>query len=366
MNRREFILSTAAAAAGAALALRSRADTDSSSRPQPRVPRWRGFNLQGASWGQRELSFKESDFEWMAGWGFNFARLPLSYWSWSDPKDWMRIDENLLKPVDQAIEFGRRHGVYINLCVHRIPGYCVNGRELEPHQLFDSPRSEMQLALEAGIHHWKYLAARYKDVPSTRLSFDLFNEPPFMPDQSRYVEIARALIAGIREVDPGRLIVADGADLGQTPVLGLADQGIVQSTRGYLPKMISHYTATWVPPNEFESLEKPTWPMVAKHGVLWNREKLRAELITKWKPLTDLGVPIHVGEWGCFTQTPRAACIGWMTDLLALWKEAGWGWSMWNLRGGFGIVDSNRVETRYEDFHGHKLDREMLELLQAN
>jgi endoglucanase len=55
-----------------------------------------------------------------------------------------------------------------------------------------------------------------------------------------------------------------------------------------------------------------------------------------------------------------------MSDLLALWKEAGWGWSMWNLRGSFGIVDSGREDVAYEDFRGHKLDRRMLELLLAN
>jgi endoglucanase len=216
------------------------------------------------------------------------------------------------------------------------------------------------------MHHWSYVSERYKGIPSSRLSFDLFNEPPFMADQSRYVTIARSLIAAIREVSPDRLIVVDGADIGQTPVMGIADEGVVQSTRGYQPKMVSHYTATWVPPREFESLAVPTWPMVDKNGVLWDREKLRAELITKWKPLVDRGVPVHVGEWGCFNKTPHDACIGWMTDLLALWKQAGWGWSMWCLRGTFGIMDSGRADVRYEDFHGHKLDRRMLELLLAN
>lgn len=334
-------------------------------RPQPRIPRWRGFNLSGWSRGRHRLEFAESDFEWMAEWGFNFARLPLSYWAWSDPKDWMRIDAGALGPVDDAIEMGRRHGVYVNLCMHRIPGYCVNGRELEPHQLFGGARESMQLALDAAAHHWRFLAERYKGVPSSRLSFDLFNEPPFMPDQSRYVEIARALISAIRGVSPDRLIVADGADIGQSPVMGLVDQGIVQSTRGYLPKMVSHYTATWVPPNEFESTERPGWPMADRRGVLWDRSKLRAELITKWKPLTDLGVPVHVGEWGCFNQTPHAACLGWMADLLSLWREAGWGWAMWNLRGQFGIVDSERADVAYEDFRGHKLDRKMLDLILA-
>ena len=54
-----------------------------------------------------------------------------------------------------------------------------------------------------------------------------------------------------------------------------------------------------------------------------------------------------------------------MTDLLALWYDAGCGWAMWNLRGFFGIVDSGRDDVVYEDFRGHKLDRKMLELLLA-
>lgn len=366
MTRREFIGASTATAVGALLHPKLKGQPAAAPRLEPHIPRWRGFNLTELAGGQPGHAYREMDFQWMREWGFDFARLPCSYWTWSSAKDWMRIEEEAIKPVDQAIEFGRQHGIHINLNLHRIPGYCVNGRELEPHLLFDSPRDSMQRALEAAVHHWSYLAKRYKEVPSSLLSFDLFNEPPFMPDQSRYVEIARALIAAIREVSPDRLIVADGADIGQTPVMGLVDQGVVQSTRGYQPKMVSHYTATWVPANEFESLEQPTWPMVDKHGVKWDREKLRHELIAKWQPLVERGVPVHVGEWGCFTRTPHDACLGWMGDLLYLWKEAGWGWSMWNLRGGFGIIDSGRPDVKYEDFRGHKLDRRMLELLLAH
>lgn len=367
MNRRDF-LGLSAGMTGAVLlgTPGAKAAAEPGKRSQPKIPRWRGFNLTELTGGQRGRAYRESDFAWMAGWGFDFARLPCSYWAWSSAKDWMTIDEAALAPLDAAIEFGRRYQIHLNLSLHRIPGYCVNGRELEPHQLFDSPRGEMEPALEAAVHHWRTLAHRYRNVPSSQLSFDLLNEPPFMADQSRYVEVARALIKAIRAENPDRLIVADGADIGQTPVLDLVEDRIVQSTRGYLPKMVSHYTATWVPPNEFESLEKPTWPMVDQHGVRWDREKLRAELIAKWQPLVAKGVPVHVGEWGCYTKTPHDTCLAWMRDLLALWKEAGWGWSMWNLRGSFGIVDSDRADVAYENFKGHKLDRQMLELLLAN
>jgi len=364
MNRRDFIGVSAAAAAS--LLLSSSASSAAIPQPavQPRIPRRRGFNLPGMR-GQRALAYAESDFAWMAGWGFDFARLPLSYWSWSSRKDWMRIDEAALKPVDQAVEYGRQYGIHVNICLHRIPGYCVNGRELEPFLLFDSPRESMEQALAAAVHHWRFFAERYQAVPSNRLSFDLLNEPPWMTDQTRYVEIVRALVAAIREKDPDRLIVVDGADIGQTPVPGIVDLGVVQSTRGYLPKAVSHFTATWVPRNEFETSAPPAWPLVDDRGQTWNREKLRRELIVKWQPLVQQDVPIHVGEWGCFNRTPHAVTLAWMTDLLALWKEAGWGWAMWNLRGDFGIVDSGRADVPYEDFHGHKLDRKMLELMLA-
>ncbi|HSV99889.1 MAG TPA: hypothetical protein VLI39_06935 [Sedimentisphaerales bacterium] len=40
------------------------------------------------------------------------------------------------------------------------------------------------------------------------------------------------------------------------------------------------------------------------------------------------------------------------------------GLALWNFRGTFGILDSGRTDVAYEDFHGHKLDRKLLSLLQ--
>jgi endoglucanase len=53
-----------------------------------------------------------------------------------------------------------------------------------------------------------------------------------------------------------------------------------------------------------------------------------------------------------------------MKDNLEIFKENGWGWSLWNFRGSFGILDSGRKDVEYESYKGHKLDRKMLSLLQ--
>jgi endoglucanase len=333
---------------------------------QPKIPRWRGFNLPQMVDAERARPFLESDFEWIKAWGFNFVRLPLSYRCWSEPERWTKVKEAGLAEVDRGLELGRQYGLHTSLNLHRIPGYCVNQRTLEPFDLFEGPPEKQAEALRAASYHWQFLARRYRGIPSDCLSFDLINEPPWMKEHARYVEIVRALVATIRDQDPNRLIVVDGADIGQTPLLDIVDLGVVQSTRGYLPKALTHYTADWVPKNEFESLKPPTWPLTDDRGDLWNRAMLEKALIEPWQPLVQRGVPIHVGEWGAFNRTPHAVTLAWMRDLLGLWKEAGWGWALWNLRGWFGVVDSARSDVRYEDFHGHALDRPMLELLVAD
>ena len=108
----------------------------------------------------------------------------------------------------------------------------------------------------------------------------------------------------------------------------------------------------------------PTWPLKLGDKV-FDREWMRRERIEPWKALERKGVGVHVGEWGAFRHTPHKVVLAWMRDYLELWKEAGWGWAMWNFRGPFGVLDSQREDVKYEDFRGHKLDREMLELVKA-
>ena len=85
-----------------------------------------------------------------------------------------------------------------------------------------------------------------------------------------------------------------------------------------------------------------------------------------WRELQKQGVGIHVGEFACYNQTPDAVTLAWMEDWLVNWKRAGWGWAMWNFRGAFGPVDSGRTDVTYENWKGLKVDRKMLDLIQAH
>jgi len=95
-----------------------------------------------------------------------------------------------------------------------------------------------------------------------------------------------------------------------------------------------------------------------------DRQWLWTKNIEPWRQLEAQGVGVIVGEWGSYNKTPHDIVLRWAEDCLANWQQAGWGWALWNFRGSFGVLDSERPDVPYEDFEGHKLDRKLMDLLQ--
>jgi hypothetical protein len=77
--------------------------------------------------------------------------------------------------------------------------------------------------------------------------------------------------------------------------------------------------------------------------------------------LVILGTAYILAPTPAFSITPT----NWTVQQVDLWTAAGWGWAMWNFTGSMGIIDSDRADVEYENWHGHKLDREMLTLVQG-
>lgn len=462
-----------------------------------KLPRWRGFNLLEMFNAGHAGPFHEEDFQMIAELGFDFVRLPMDYRIWIKNGDWRQIDAAKLAAVDQAVEFGKKHGVHVCLNFHRAPGYTV-ARPKEAKDLWSDAE-----ALEVCSMHWAHFARRFKGVPNKNLSFDLLNEPSDI-EPEKHDRVIRALTEAIHKEDPDRLVLADGRSWGTKPSMGLADAGIGQMTRGYAPFQLTHYKASWANGGNFPL---PTWPImravtplfgpgkkpwnvpvviegpfpagtlrlrvheVSSHAKfivsadgekIWSRDfvpgtkdtdckKMRSdgkwsygvydrdytvplregakkielsiaegdwldlaelgisadgkpertlafshdfgktngvirfasdaspaftttdiydaarlwrEMIEPWQALEKKGVGVMVGEWGAYNKTPHDVTLRWMEDCLKNWQAANWGWAVWNFRGSFGPLDSGRDDVKYEDFHGHKLDREMMTLLQ--
>ena len=356
MERRDFLRS--AALAGTALFIDPQRLM---ARRRPDIGAWRGFNLLNYFTAGYPEPFREEEFQWMAQWGFNFVRLPLSYWNWSRPGEYYEMDEHVLQDIDRAVEWGRRYGIHVCINLHRAPGSCVNP-PAEPQNIFEDAE-----ALDGCAHQWTVFARRYRRVSSRHLSFNLLNEVARVKAED-YERIVRRLVGAIRDVSPRRLILIDGLDWGGRPLLSVADlPDIIQCGRGYKPILISHYEALWTFGDKPMPIPRHqlTWPLDAD-GQHYDRQYLLQMQEHSWTPLLQQGGKVFIGEFGCHNRTPHAVALAWLRDNLDVFRQLGWGWALWNLRGSFGILDSGRDDVEYEDFHGHRLDRQMLRLLQEN
>lgn len=353
LSRRDF-LGVSAAALGAASMTNTLVAADQPAAALPPLPRWYGFNLLEKFMMPNCGPFNEEDFIWINELGFNFVRLPMDYRHWTDPDDWTSLKEEVLKEIDEAVDFGQKYDIHVCLNFHRAPGYTV-AQPPEPLSLWDN-----QEAVDTCALHWKHFARRYQGVSSHALSFNLFNEPGGISAE-KHLRVVSQVLEAIRHEDTERLVFCDGRMWGRVPPEELLSLGVAGATRGYEPIQLTHYLASWL--EGADRFPLPQYP-IQRNNTTVDKKWLKEKQIDPWKALEEKKMPVMVGEFGAFSKTPHAVVLAWMEDCLSLWKEAGWGWAMWNFRGDFGILDSNRQDVDYEEWKGHKLDRAMLTLLQ--
>lgn len=218
----------------------------------------KGFNLLGkfdAGWSN--TGFQEEEFEIIKDLGFNFARLPLDYRTYTRTGNWDVFIEEECSEIDDAVEWGQEYGIHICLNLHRAPGYCVNNAVLPANQDLDLWTNPV--AQEAFINHWEFFAERYRDVPYTELSFNLINEPGDI-DEGTYFSVMKKAVDRIQRINPDRIIFVDGLKHGRELVTSFKGiKNIIQAIHVYDPFTLTHYKASWVPGSD--SWPIPVWPM---------------------------------------------------------------------------------------------------------
>lgn len=380
MNRRSFIKNAGIVTTGVS-AVPSLAIGALPQQTKNPLPEWKGFNLldffspNPSSAGSVTT---EDHFRWMQDWGFDFVRLPMAYPRYLAfdrsrnimPEEVYKIDERVVDRIDELVTMAHRYNLHVSLNLHRAPGYCVNAGFHEPYNLWTD-----QPALDAFCFHWSVWARRYKNVAPKKISFDLVNEPSMREDMNDqhsarstipgdvYRKVARAAAEAIRKENHAHLVIADGNNVGNSVIPEITDLNIAQSCRGYYPGIISHYKAPWANKDPERSPE-PKWP-----GQVGEKYLSRSMLETYYKPWIELaaqGVGVHCGECGCWKKTPHDVFIAWFTDVLDILSSNKIGFALWNFSGDFGVLNSGRTDIAYEDWHGQKLDRKLLNLLKKS
>lgn len=324
-----------------------------------------GFNFQWMYvWreGRVPRPADEKALDFLAEMGFNFVRITTDYKYWTKDFDYLHPNECMFKYFDSYLDACRQRKLHMCLNFHRAPGYCINQNELERDNLWLD-----EVAQQGFIYQWKIMAERYKGISSKDLSFDLVNEPPAIGQygltRENHADLIRRTVKAIRDIDPNREIVIDGLAGGNIAMPELADLDVIQSGRGYQPMSVSHYRAQWCA--GFDKLPEPIYPGTIWEGREWNKDTLR-EFYKPWRDLREKGVKVHIGEFGCYNKTPNDVALRWLGDLMSLYKEFKWGYSLWNFEGPFGIINHGRPGSTFENIKGYKVDRQLLEIMLEN
>lgn len=320
-----------------------------------------GFNFQWmTSWdeGRAPEPVDERALDFLAKHGFTFARFACDYRFWTKDFNYLKPDEGVFTVLQNYVQACAARGIHASLNMHRVPGYCINRPDIEKHNLWVD-----QEAQDGFTYQWEALARFFKGVPAEQLSFDLVNEPPdigqYGMTRAVHEKLIRRVVAAIQAVDPNRPIVIDGLEGGHIAMPELADLPIAHSTRGYQPMPVSHHGAEWW--SGWKGFE-PVYPGGDWWGHPWDKEALR-EFYQPWRDVAKMGRPIHIGEFGCYNKVDNAVALRWLTDLVGLFREFGWGWGLWNFEGTFGIIDHGRPGTVYEKMDGYNVDRALFEIL---
>ena len=379
IDRRDFIKKTALLTGAAGMAGSSAfALSRSIQNSRNPLPQWKGFNLLDFFSPNPNRPYggsTEEDFKWMSDWGFDFVRIPMAYPSYLDidrsrditPDEVFSISEEALERVDQLVHMAHKYRLHVSINLHRAPGYCINAGFHEPYNLWKDKEAQ-----EAFYWHWNMWAERYKNISHEKISFDLLNEPAMIEDMNNqhspklyvpgdiYAKVIEDAANTIWKQNPDHLVIADGNQIGSKIIPEITHLPIGQSCRGYYPGIISHYKAPWAM-KDIDNLPPLKYP--GQVGDQYLSRDMLDKFYEPWIKLAQSGTGVHCGECGSYNKTPHDIFLAWFGDVVDILSSNDIGFALWNFRGDFGILDSGRKDVVYEDWHGHKLDRKLLDLI---
>ena len=309
-----------------------------------------------------------ADIALIAKLGFDNVRLsvdatPLEQW----PRGNDGLNAEFMGRLDRAVDTMLADGLAVQIDLHPEEGYKARIKSGDD-------------GVDRMVMLWRQLAAHYATRDPERVFFEIMNEPA-VSDPYRWAGIEARVVAAIREAAPRNTIIATGPNysgiadlLTQHP---LADGNVIYNVHFYDPIEFTHQGAGWgaawwtythdiaYPADESsmaESLKEVPEP--ANRFALeryfldhWDvhRVRLTIDEAADWAKAND--VPLICNEFGVYREhSDPQSRFNWIRDVRTAFEADGIGWTMWDYRGGFGVVWK-------EDGQAAKVDEKVVEAL---
>jgi aryl-phospho-beta-D-glucosidase BglC (GH1 family) len=291
-----------------------------------------------------------ADIVLMAKLGFDNVRLsidpvPLE----RSPLNQEGFNADFLARLDRAVDAMLSNGLAVQIDIH-------------PEEDYKQRIKAGSDAVERFTMLWRRLAAHYANRDPEKVFFEIMNEPE-VNDSYRWSGIQAAAAAAIREAAPKNTIIATGPNwsgiadlLTQHP---LPDGNVIYNFHFYEPHEFTHQGASWGQPwwiytqgipypateSSMDELIKQVPDAANRYDLEhywldhWDAHRIRLEIDAAAAWGKTYNVPLICNEFGAYRRvTDPASRMNWIRDVRTALEADTIGWTMWDYRGGFGVV----------------------------
>ncbi len=289
----------------------------------------------------------DADIALMAQLGFDNVRLSIDAAPLT--RSLFGRDTDFMARLDHAVDQMLAKGMAVQIDIH-------------PESDYKKRVSTTGEGVDRFVMLWRKLAAHYADRNPDLVFFEIMNEPE-EHDPYRWAGVQASAAAAIREAAPKNTIIATGPNwssiadlLTQQP---LPDGNVIYNFHFYEPHEFTHQGAGWggtwwiythdipYPADESSMLESlkqlpdASSRYAMEHYWLdhWDAHRIRLQIDAAAAWGKDHNVPLICNEFGAYREhTKPPARMNWIRDVRTALEADGIGWTMWDYRGGFGVV----------------------------
>jgi endoglucanase len=234
--------------------------------------------------------------------------------------------------------------------------------DLHPSGEYKKQIATNDSAVDRCVLLWGRIAAHYAKTDPEKLFLELMNEPE-LNDGYRWAGIQQRILTEVRRNAPEHTLILAGAqysdieNLVQVPEP--TDANIIYNFHYYEPHIFTHQGASWGSPYwmrlsnlpfpasdaEIEEAKKKQsddvtrWKLTQYQLDQWNEGRIAKEIafIADWAKQRNM--PLTCNEFGSYrTFTRPEDRMRWISAVRKALEENKVGWTMWDYRGGFGVV----------------------------
>ena len=294
------------------------------------------------------------DIELMHGLGFDHIRLSIDPAIFTCRGSWNGCEK--IKALDAVVAKALVESLAVIIDVH-------------PDEQFKRELAADNSSAEKFGLLWGSIASHFASSDPNLIFFEVLNEPE-MRDPYRWTGVQERVIEEIRRKAPNNTIIISGArysDIGDLVLLPqLKDDNVIFNFHYYEPHLFTHQGASWGVPFwiDLRNVPYPVTPESVQKAV-----SEQSDSLARWE-LTELGyghwdetriagemrfaadwakahrAPLTCNEFGVYksfsSPDDRAR---WIHDVRTALEENNIGWTMWDYRGGFGVVSKQNATT---------------------